>query len=382
MPSASQLRIVIERQLSQRIPAALSPAAKQYTALEPTGILALDKRLGGFPVGALTEVTGIAGSGRTALAQSAISAATHVGQVVAWVDVTDAFDPAAAAANGVLLDRLLWVRCGHANQRARTTVAASAGFQAPETTRVQHGGGSPHPRSEERGLPQAVQALLTVPSKYRRDRVTGTPGAVNRPLAQASVAPRIQFSTRIEQAGTDRQPSRRGTYVLEQRERFATQEVSLPKVMPAMHQRRQASKPWHRVDDALRVTDLLLQAGGFRVVVLDLADIAAEYVSRIPIATWFRFRAGAEHAQSVLLVLTQHASTGSSAGLVLKTHGGGVIEDATYFPGLQFAVEVVRERFPPAHAPVVPLRKPPQRADTTEWHASTPWSGRTKGTSF
>ena len=76
--------------------------------------------------------------------------------------------------------------------------------------------------------------------------------------------------------------------------------------MTLEQQRPQASKPWERIEQALRVTDLLLQAGGFGIIVLDLADIAAEFVSRVPMATWFRFRAGAEQAQSALLVLTQH----------------------------------------------------------------------------
>ena len=33
------------------------------------------------------------------------------GQVGAWVDASDAFDPESAAANGIDLSRLLWVRC-------------------------------------------------------------------------------------------------------------------------------------------------------------------------------------------------------------------------------------------------------------------------------
>ncbi|MDQ2834513.1 MAG: hypothetical protein M3Y50_12345 [Acidobacteriota bacterium] len=41
------------------------------------------------------------------------------------------------------------------------------------------------------------------------------------------------------------------------------------------------------------VTDLLLQAGGFSAIVLDLGSIAPEHVSRIPLATWFRYGAAA-----------------------------------------------------------------------------------------
>jgi len=54
-------------------------------------------------------------------------------------------------------------------------------------------------------------------------------------------------------------------------------------------QSKQAAKPWSRLDQALRATDLLLQAGGFAAIVLDLGDTAAEYTRRIPLATWFVF---------------------------------------------------------------------------------------------
>ena len=42
-------------------------------------------------------------------------------------------------------------------------------------------------------------------------------------------------------------------------------------------QSKQAAKPWTRLDQALRATDLLLQAGGFAAIVLDLGDTAAEH---------------------------------------------------------------------------------------------------------
>jgi RecA/RadA recombinase len=76
------------------------------------GVPAIDSLLdGGFPVGAITEITGTKSSARTTLALSFLAQRTAEGQVCAWVDVNDTFDPESAAANGVALGRLLWVRC-------------------------------------------------------------------------------------------------------------------------------------------------------------------------------------------------------------------------------------------------------------------------------
>ena len=67
---------------------------------------------GGLPQGCLTEVYGPASSGRTSLMLAAMAQSTGRENVCALVDASDAFDPASAAAVGVLLERLLWVRCG------------------------------------------------------------------------------------------------------------------------------------------------------------------------------------------------------------------------------------------------------------------------------
>jgi len=76
-----------------------------------TGIPALDTLAGGLPRGCLTEICGPASSGRTTLLLAALAAATCRGEFCAVVDASDALDPNAAAAAGVDLDRMLWVRC-------------------------------------------------------------------------------------------------------------------------------------------------------------------------------------------------------------------------------------------------------------------------------
>ena len=43
-------------------------------------------------------------------------------------------------------------------------------------------------------------------------------------------------------------------------------------------------------EHALRAADLLIQAGGFGVVALDLAEAAPAALNRIPPTAWFRFR--------------------------------------------------------------------------------------------
>ena len=51
-----------------------------------------------------------------------------------------------------------------------------------------------------------------------------------------------------------------------------------------------------KLERALRVADLVLQGGGFGITVLDLAGVTPQWVRRIPMAYWFRFRRGREQA--------------------------------------------------------------------------------------
>ena len=65
---------------------------------------------GGFPRGALAEIVGTPGSGKTALALSAAARATAEGALAAFVDARGELYAPAAAALGVDLERLLIVR--------------------------------------------------------------------------------------------------------------------------------------------------------------------------------------------------------------------------------------------------------------------------------
>src|SRR5258706_9747086 len=74
----------------------------------PLGIAAIDEALGGgLPRGRVTELCGPRGSGRLSLMMAALRAAEAQGELVALVDVADAFDPRSAP---LALERLLWVR--------------------------------------------------------------------------------------------------------------------------------------------------------------------------------------------------------------------------------------------------------------------------------
>jgi hypothetical protein len=256
MPSAAALRIEIEHVLERRFPAALTPVPRTIRETATTGIPEVDALLdGGLPVGEISEVTGPKSSGRTSLALSFLAQQTQDGRVCAWVDTGDTFDPESAAANGVSLRQLLWVRCHSA----------------------------------------------TGPAKGK--------------------------------------PSTRGLTQL---------------------------------DQALRATDLLLQAGGFAAIVLDLGDTATDDASRIPLATWFRFRQAADRARCCLVVLGQTAYAQSSAEVVvecasLRPHIAG----ETVLNGFTFEVRRGRQRFTPA-SPAA--RKPP----ASTWSATSAWEAEVR----
>src|SRR5688572_23573490 len=61
--------------------------------------------------------------------------------------------------------------------------------------------------------------------------------------------------------------------------------------------------PGAHVDQALKAADLLLQAGGFGLVVIDLADVPPRLARRVPLTSWFRFRRAVENTRTVLLVI-------------------------------------------------------------------------------
>jgi hypothetical protein len=183
---------------------------------------------------------------------------TCEGHVCAWVDTNDALDPESAAANGVSLKQLLWVRCRNAALDIRSESAI-------------------------------------------------------KPSAEKE-------------------------------------------------------KPWTRLDQALRATDLLLQAGGFAAIVLDLGDLAVEHANRIPLATWFRFRQAADRTRCSLVVLGKTAYAQSSAAVVLQCQPMDVeAVGGTVLNGFKYAAQRGHERFSPVTSI---LRKPPAAA----WSARAAWN--------
>lgn len=72
--------------------------------------------------------------------------------------------------------------------------------------------------------------------------------------------------------------------------------------------------------NALRAADLLVHAGGFGVVALDLCDAGAA-ARRIPVSYWYRFRNAAEQTRAMFVLLNAEPMAKSCAGLGLEVCG-------------------------------------------------------------
>ncbi len=203
-----------------------------------SGVPAIDALTGGLPRGCLTEICGPATSGRTTLLLAALAAASRRGEFCVVVDASDALDPYSAAAAGVELDHLLWVRC------------------------------SDHP---------------ALKSRAKQRRTTSSASFVQEAGAREAEAQEVEVSS---QAAFD-------------------------------FDRINSRQSWHRLEQVLRATDLLLESGGFGLIVLDLGDIPPHAARRIPLTTWFRFRRAIEHTPTILLAIEQHAIAGSCSSLLL-----------------------------------------------------------------
>jgi hypothetical protein len=188
------------RKLDRTLTTAL-PALERIdeAALVPVDVAAIDRCLqGGVPRGQLSEIAGPSSSGRTTLLLHLLSAATRRGEIVALVDTLDRLDVASAAAAGIDLDRLLWVR-------------------------------PPSPSASAR-----------------------------------------QVET---------------------------------------------------VERALKALNLVLQAGGFGVVAIDLADVPASTLTQIPFTTWMRVQRVIEGSDTACLIVASEPLARSAGGLTMALSG-------------------------------------------------------------
>ncbi len=213
------------------------------SSLLPMDIPPVDGCLrGGLPRGQLSELTGACSSGRMTLLLQLMAAATRRGEIAAFVDTHDRLDVASAAAAGVDLDRLLWIR----------------------------------------GMPRT-----RVPGSGIRDSI-----------------------------GRETGDGRRETD-------------------PA-------------IDRALKALNLVLQAGGFSLVAIDLADVPVMRLRQIPLTTWPRVQRAIEGSDTACVLLTPEPLARSAGGLTLSLAGRstwtGVSSRSHLLQGLDLRVRVVSPR--------------------------------------
>ena len=128
----------------------------------------------------------------------------------------------------------------------------------------------------------------------------------------------------------------------------------------------------HRLEQVLRATDLLLESGGFGLIVLDLADLPPQAARRIPLTTWFRFRRAVEYKPTILLVIEQQSIAGSCSSLLLQlgvhstqypVPSSQNLAHAQLLASLEVRAELVRSR----------LERKPARSIAFE--SKTAWAG-------
>ncbi len=332
---------------------------RSVVELQPSGVAELDAVLGGgFPRGSLVELCGPASCGRTSLAFSLLAQATDRQEACAFVDVSDSLDPISLAAAGVELPRLLWVRCGETGDHGPDVKTSS--YLGPADKERRKSGGSDsaskkpmpvlgwrHPRELMRGVDQAIPSLIGKQTAFAES-------------AQIHVVARCAG----EQVERDREPARRG--FRPQRFLPSIRESNPP---PPVRTGGRSVKPWKRLEQALKTTDLLLHGGGWGVVVVDLGGICWVDARRINLSMWFRFRRAIENTPTILLLLGEESCAKSCASLVLRCQrradhwsraAASIQTGASTFEGFEVQGEVTRSRV---------LSQP---SDLARWQTHTP----------
>jgi RecA DNA recombination protein len=75
------------------------------------------------------------------------------------------------------------------------------------------------------------------------------------------------------------------------------------------------------IEHGFKATDLLLHAGGFGLVILDLGDVSGKDARRIISSWWYRFRRTVENKPTAIVVISAENCTRSCSSLTLELNG-------------------------------------------------------------
>ena len=321
------------------------PGVKPATALEVRpapemvtfGIASLDALTGGVPRGALTEMVGEASSGRTSITMKLMAEVTQRQEVCAVIDASDSFDPASAEAAGVELQRVLWVRCG--KRRSQESGVGSQRTSAAEAARASSRGAGRLKSSPYEIVPHVEGQVSPAEEQARRVQQSITNGCFEAargrreaPTLRNIAPPAKNISWSIHENYDARLRHRMlngdGSRATWTSSRIAARANLIPtatelraqlKRTPSFAGAAEAKRAkWARLDQALKATDLLIQSGGFGLIVIDLGDVPADQARRIPLTSWFRFRRAVENTPTILLLIARDSCAKTCASLVLN----------------------------------------------------------------
>ena len=98
------------------------------------------------------------------------------------------------------------------------------------------------------------------------------------------------------------------------------------------------------IERALKALNLVLQAGGFGIVVFDAADAPVAALNRIPFTTWLRIQRIVEGSETVCVLMAPRPLARSAGGLTLTLGGHtaweGDADRSRRLAGLDFAIHI------------------------------------------
>lgn len=97
-------------------------------------------------------------------------------------------------------------------------------------------------------------------------------------------------------------------------------------------------------EQAFKTADMLLQSGGFGLIVVDLSGLSERLVHKVPRTTWFRFSRVVEKQRAALVFVEQKPLATSCAELVLNLRAKPTVLSGNLLTHCKLEAEIVRMR--------------------------------------